>query len=93
MISAKSSDPKHLIYWKYKHRSIYDINLNFHLNPAHLENCLWKSAIYYVKVSHLRLFYGQRFESHTFQVIFDPLKGLKAAIIQKNYQNIPKRLL
>ena len=32
---------------------------------------------------HLWLSSGQGFESHTFQVIFDPLKGLKAAIIQK----------
>ena len=34
-------------------------------------------------MAHLRLFYGQRFKSHTFQVVFDPVKGLKAAIIQK----------
>ena len=34
-------------------------------------------------MAYLRLFYGQRFESHTFQVLFDPLKGLKAAIIKK----------
>ena len=44
----------------------------------------WKSSIYYLKMAHLRLFYGQRFESHTFQVIFNPLKGPKAAIIQKS---------
>ena len=35
-------------------------------------------------MAHLKLFYGQRFKFHTFQVVFDPLKGLKAAIIQKN---------
>ena len=35
-------------------------------------------------MAHLRLFYGQRFKSHTFQVIFNPLKGPKAAIIQKS---------
>ena len=34
-------------------------------------------------MSDLRLFLGQRFKSHTFQVIFDPLKDLKAATIQK----------
>ena len=83
LFSAKSSDLKHLIYWKYRWISTLDINPNFQLNPAHLENCLWKLAIFFVKVAHLRLFYGQRFKSHTFQVIFDPLKGLKAAIIQK----------
>ena len=34
-------------------------------------------------MADLMLSHGQGFESHTFQVVFDPLKGLKAAIIQK----------